>query len=175
MFLAATFGMMALLSIQVLPQLGRILLPNAGEPQPTAPPPGSITPPLSAPPVAPGTGALSGEFALLTRPPIPFTTPSTPTGHHRHHPKPPGKSLTAVPGGVSQGTRFSTTKLKGLIPPPRPIKQPTGTKKEATGLDGKGIPGGDKDEDQQSGTDGGTGKGTDGDLNGKGSGGGGST
>ncbi len=175
MFLAASFGMMALLSIRVLPQLGRFLLPQAGEPRPTAPP-GATVPPLTPPVVSAATGALSGEFALLTRlAPAPETTPQTAPGHGPHHPKPPGKTLKTVQGGVSQGTHFSTTKIKGIVPPPHPIKQPNGTKKEATGLEGKNVPGGDKDQDQQSGTDGGTGKGTDGDLNGKGSGGGGST
>jgi len=168
MFLAASFGMMALLSIRVLPQLGRLLLPQAGEPRPTAPPAATIPPPAAAPLIAPATGALSGEFGLLTRP-IPSVAPH-PRASHPPHTKPPGRTVTAVQGGVSQGTHYSTTKIKGLVPPPHPIKQPTGDKEEATGLQGKGV-GGDKDEDQQSGT----GKGSDGQLNGKGSGGGGST
>jgi len=173
MFLAATFGMAALLSIRVLPQLGRFLLPQSGEPRPPAAVEPTV-PPFTPPVVVPATGALSGEFGLLTQPaPAPPAGSTHPRGHHRPPPE-PGKTVTAVDGGVSQGTHISTTKIKGLIPPPKPIKQPTGEKKQANGLKGTKVPGGDKGEEQGSGTGGETGKGTDGELNGKGSGGGGS-
>jgi hypothetical protein len=136
MFLAATFGMMALLSIQlqdVLSPIGRLLNPPGGSEapgQPTTP----FAPPVRAPVsgvTAPGTGDILGGQGA------PSTSPGGPgKGHHHPHKpphEPPPPVHTSTDSVVVPSRTITATGSKGVLPPPNPISRPKKNSEEVVG------------------------------------------
>jgi hypothetical protein len=130
MFLAAVFGMMALLSIQleeVIPPLGRLLNPSAGG---EAPGGTATTPPPFSPPGRTSiTGASSpdeaGLLGELGTPPGAPSTDKPGKNHHGHKPpKPPAPPVDTSSQTVVVQSQTISAGSKGVTPPPDPTSRP---------------------------------------------------